>query len=121
MAQLQAQAQAQPEMAQSEEHRELERMWLVKKDVVKKQTILLFFAVSTTFVYAMFAAVSFEGETLLPLEVAANALCVWFMFAANQRYWRCCAKFGCCCCCYIEENLDDYLSSALKSPPPPKD
>jgi len=83
-------------------------------ELVKKQTILLFPAVCSTFVFYMFAAISFEGNTLLSWDTMVNSLCVWLMFTGNEKYWNCCTKYGCCCCCYLTRNLDEYLSQQIE-------
>ena len=83
-------------------------------ELIKKQTILLFFGVSSTFIYYMFAAIStVEGKTLLTWDCLINSICIWLMFFYAEKYWKCCTKFGCCCCCYITQNLDEYLSQAM--------
>ena len=94
----------------SMEHKKLKFMC----ELIKKQTILLFFGVSSTFIYFMFAAISFEGTTLLTWDCLINSLCIFLMFYFAQNYWKCCTKFGCCCCCYITQNLDEYLSQAIE-------
>merc|ERR1711933_43774 len=85
-------------------------------DVVKKQTILLLFCVSSTFLYNMFAAMEFGAEHLLCLDIVINSICVFLMFDSAKRYWKCCTKYGCCCCCYISQNLGAYLSEAIYTP-----
>merc|ERR1712062_337567 len=84
--------------------------------LVKKQTILLAFAIMSTFVYFMFAAVSFEGTMMWPVEMLINSVVVWLMFYGQEKYWKCCSKYGFCCCCYLSYHLQQALYKEIQTP-----
>lgn len=66
--------------------------------VIKKQTILCFFALISSIVFWLSCMiVTLEQVCWL---LVFDCICVWMTFYPANRYWIFCTKYGLCCICY---------------------
>ena len=68
--------------------------------MMKKQTILVCIAVGSTCTVWLTAMFYEYFIYLCGWDFIVNAICVWMMFDAGDKYWELCRKRGVCRLCY---------------------
>ena len=69
-------------------------------NLMKKQTILVGIAITSTGCIWIGSFMYGDLAFLSSWDNCINAVCVWLMFDASNRYWELCKTKGICKCCY---------------------
>ena len=70
------------------------------KRIMHKQTLLVILATVTSIIVFFAGSIYGAISLLVPLDLCANSLCIWFMFRFADNVWNkivhCCDCCGCC-------------------------
>ena len=83
----------------SEERQSIQRV-VGSRNIIKKQTILLFIALGSSIVYWILAMVYPLMSLQSGWEVMVNVTCTWLMFGCTRPVWDCLTKYFFCKFCY---------------------